>query len=117
MLGFSDVPDMFRLSNDCRIDVKTASDQQVVDEVARLIGVFLKSLQFEHTPEGIHSGSAYDMFLAKNNLPFLPVRGETDLEYSQHLLRELEHLQNPRFVLPYERGYAFSQYGSGTGGV
>jgi len=107
LLGSVDVTDQFRISKDFRMDVKAAGDQQVVDEVARLIGVFLKSLQFEHTPQGVHSGSAYDMFLAKNNLPVLPDRGETDVEYSQRLLQMLENLQNPRFILPYERWLRF----------
>ena len=102
-----DLPDRFRLSSNFRLDVTTATDRQILDELARLIGVFLKSLQFEHTPNGVHTGSAYDMFLAKNGLPALPAQGETDVEYSQRLLQKLEQLQNPRFVLPYERWLRF----------
>jgi cytochrome c peroxidase len=108
MLGTaSDLPDQFRLASDFRIDVTTATDRQIVDEVARLIAAFLKTCQFEHTAEGIHSGSAYDMFLAKNGLPAQPAQGETDAEYSHRLLQKLEQLQNPRFVLPYERWLRF----------
>lgn len=108
MLGTApDIPAQFRLSGDFRIDVKTATDRQIVDEVSRLIGAFLRSLQFESTPNGIHSGSAYDMFLAKNDLLLSPAQGESDEEYSQRLLQELERLQNPRFVVPYERVLRF----------
>jgi len=108
MLGAaSDLPDQFRLSSSFRIDVKTATDQQILDEVARLIAAFLKTCQFEQTAEGIHTGSAYDMFLAKNNLPPMPSQGESDVKYSQHLLQKLNQLQNPRFVLPYERWLRF----------
>ena len=102
-----DLPEKFRVSKEFRIDVTTASDQQILDEVSRLIGVFLKSLQFEHTPAGLHTGSAYDMFLAKNSLPLMPDQGETDTQYSQRLLDKVNQLQNPKFVLPYERWLRF----------
>jgi cytochrome c peroxidase len=102
-----DLPVFLRLSSEYRLDVSTATDQQVVDAVARLIGAFLKSLRFEQTPEGIHTGSAYDMFLAKNNLPLMPNAGESDLDYSRRLLHDIEQLQNPRFILPYERWLRF----------
>ncbi len=48
------------------------------------------------------------MFLAKNDLPALPSLGESDVEYSQRLLQKLEELQNPKFVMPYERWLRFS---------
>ena len=111
MLGTaSDLPDQFRLASDFRIDVTAATDREIVDEAARLIAAFLKTCQFEHTAEGIHSGSAYDMFLAKNGLPAQPAQGETDAQYSQRLLQKLEQLQNPRFVLPYERWLRFHSH-------
>jgi len=103
----SDLPEKFRIAKEFRIDVAASSDQQILDEIGRLISVFLKSLQFEHTPAGVHTGSAYDMFLAKNNLPLMPDQGETDTQYSQRLLDKLNQLQNPRFVLPYERWLRF----------
>ncbi len=108
MLGSAaDLRDRFRLASDYRIDVTTASDQQIVHEVARLVSAYLYSLRLERTASGIHSGSAYDMFLAKNNLPSQPAQGETDVQYSQRLLQEVEELQNPKFVLPYERWLRF----------
>ncbi len=102
-----DLPEQFRLAVDFRIDVSTATDQQILHEIARIIAAYLSSLQFERTPGGIHSGSAYDMFLAKNDLPATPDPGETDAEYSQRLLQQLAQLQKPRFVLPYERWLRF----------
>jgi hypothetical protein len=108
MLGTaSDIPDQFRLAKEYRLDVKSASNQQIADDVARLTSAYLKSLRFEQTRDGIHTGSAYDMFLAKNDLPAMPNQGESDVEYSQRLLLELDRLQNPRFVLPYERWLRF----------
>jgi cytochrome c peroxidase len=108
MLGTaSDIPDKFRLAADFRINVSTATDRQIIDEIARLIAAYLNSLRLERTPDGVHSGSAYDMFLAKNNLPAQPAPGETDAAYSQRLLQQVEQLQNPKFVLPYERWLRF----------
>jgi len=108
MLGTAgDIPERSRLAAALRIDVATVSDRQVVNEAARLITAYINSLRLEHTPEGIHSGSAYDMFLAKNGLPAAPDPGETDVQYSQRLLREVEKLDKPRFVMPYERWLRF----------
>ncbi len=108
MMGSApDIPDQFRLASDFRIDVSTASDPQIFNEVARLISAYLDSLRLERTAEGIHSGSAYDMFLAKNNLPAQPAPGESDVEYSQRLLQKLDELQNPKFVMAYERWLRF----------
>jgi len=108
MLGTApDLPEQSRLESAYRIDVSSATDQQIFDEVARLLGAYLKSLQLEQSPAGIHTGSAYDMFLAKNNLPLMPATGESDTEYSQRLLQAVEQLQNPKFVLPYERYMRF----------
>jgi len=103
----SDLPEQFRLSSAFRIDVATATDQQILKVTSRLIAAYLESLRLEHTADGIHSGSAYDMFLAKNGLPPTPAQGETDAQYSQRLLQELEKLQKPRFVQPYERWLRF----------
>jgi hypothetical protein len=111
MLGTAgDLPDKFRLAADFRIDVTTATDRQILDEVARLISAYLESLKLERTAQGIHSGSAYDMFLAKNNLPTQPAPGETDAAYSQRLLQQLEQVKNPHYVLPYERWLRFHQH-------
>jgi hypothetical protein len=103
----SDIPQQSRLASDYRLDVTTATDQQILDEVARIIGAYLRSLRLEQTPSGIHTGSAYDMFLAKNNLPVMPAPSESDIEYSQRLLQQVEQLHNPQFVLPYERWLRF----------
>jgi hypothetical protein len=108
MLGTAaDLPDQFRLASDFRLEVATATDEQILNEVARLITAYLNSLLLERTAEGVHSGSAYDMFLAKNDLPAQPAQGETDAEYSQRLLQNLENLQHPKFVQPYERWLRF----------
>ena len=88
MLGTAtDLPDQFRLASDFRIDVTTCDGSANSQRGCPVDRAYLNSLRFEHTAEGIHSGSAYDMFLAKNNLPAQPAPGETDAEYSQRLLQ------------------------------
>lgn len=98
-----EVPAPFRLPTQFRLDTKSASDQQIIDRVGQLIGAYLKSLELERNAEGVHTGSAYDRFLAKNNLPNRPAPGESNDAYAQRLYREVKALQSPQFVLPYER--------------
>lgn len=98
-----EVPAPFRLPAQFRVDTRSASDQQIFERVAQLIGAYLKSLEFERNANGVHTGSAYDRFLLKNHLPTAPAAGESNAEYSQRLYREVEALEPPQFVMPYER--------------
>ena len=100
----ADLPDRFRLATDFRIDVTTATDRQIVNEVARLIAAYLVLAALGTHPEGIHSGSAYDMFLAKNNLPAQPAQGESDVEYSQRLLRNSSSCRIQSLCCPMNAG-------------
>jgi hypothetical protein len=102
-----DIPAEFRLPPEYRIDVSTASDDEVVNAVARLINAYLESLEFSRDEDGVHDGSPYDLFLAKNDLPAAPVAGETDAEYSQRLLRAVRLLQNPQFVTPADGSFQY----------
>jgi len=52
-----------------RIDVMQASDEEVVDAVARLVTQYMRSLVFLQDTAGNYNGSAYDAFLVKNGLP------------------------------------------------
>ncbi len=104
LLGTSqEIPAPFRLPGEFRLNTKTASDQQILDRVALLLGAYLRSLELERNANGVHTGSAYDRFLLKNNLPSSPAAGESDDEYARKLLGKLEALQSPQFVMAYER--------------
>ncbi|MGA2992120.1 MAG: hypothetical protein ABSD88_16710 [Candidatus Korobacteraceae bacterium] len=83
-----------------RIDVTKASDKQIVDAVARIMAAYLETLTFSRDRDGRHNGTPYDLFLAKNGLPAKPAPGETDLQYSQRLLHQLELLHDPKWVSP-----------------
>jgi hypothetical protein len=105
LMGTSpEIPAPFLLPVQFRMDTRTASDREILDRIAQLVGAYLKSLEFERDAKGVHTGSAYDRFLLKNNLPNAPAPGESDAEYSQHLSQNLARLQSPKFVQPYERG-------------
>jgi cytochrome c peroxidase len=85
------IPPEFRLPETYRIDVATATDAEIVQGIAKLIGAYMGSLTFANS-------SPYDVFLAKNGLPAAPADGESDLDYSRRLRSAVEALANPQFV-------------------
>jgi cytochrome c peroxidase len=97
-----DIAPPFRLPEKYRLDVRTASDQQIVQRVSELISAYLASLEFERL-DAQHTGSAYDRFLVKNHLPAQPAPGETAADYTRRLARAVDALASPSFVKPYER--------------
>lgn len=83
-----------------RIDVTKATDKQIVDAVARIMAAYMETLTFSRDHDDRYNGSPYDLFLQKNDLPAKPAAGETDLQYSQRLLHQLELLAEPKWVGP-----------------
>ena len=81
-----------------QIDVDHASDDEVLDAVARLVTAYMRSLVFAQDAAGNYSGTAYDAFLAKNALPRQPRAGESALTYGRRLRRALDRLDVPSFV-------------------
>lgn len=95
------------ISPQYQIDMRYASDEQIVDTVASLIEVYLHNLTFSQATNGvdflgvgtpIFNGSPFDVFLIKNGLPQLPEGGETSAQYSQRLLQLVNQLSQPQFV-------------------
>jgi len=95
-----EMPAQFRLPPSYRIDVSRATDDEVFDAVARVIGAYLDSLTYMRNTNGVHNGSPYDLFLARNGLPAVPEKGESHLQYSQRLLRAVRELRSPVWVSP-----------------
>ena len=89
-----------------RIDVATATDDQVLSAVAALVRAYVDSLRFSTDDTGQYNGSPYDAFLTKNGLPRSPDPGETNLAYSRRLLGLINGLARPAFVLPKEGAFA-----------
>jgi cytochrome c peroxidase len=100
-----DLPAAFLLPPAYRIDVDTASDQQIVDAVARLIAAYLESLAFARDTSGAFTGSPYDAFLERNQLPRAPAPGEAAADYARRLLERIDALEPPRWVRARELGF------------
>src|SRR5277367_6036946 len=92
------IPPEYLLPAQYRLDVSTASDQQILDAVAQLITQYMESLLFQQDAKGRYIGSPYDVFLRINLLPRQPDSGETDAHYSQRLSQAIGVLPHPRFV-------------------
>jgi hypothetical protein len=102
VLGGTDpsIPPELRLPRRFRIDVARASDGEIVAAVARLIGAYVRSLEFARDDTGAFSGSPYDAFLIKNDLPRQPAPHESDTAYSRRLRAQIARLSHPQFVTP-----------------
>jgi hypothetical protein len=82
---------------DC-LDLATASDTQIVDQVGTVMSSYLSSLHFARDSGGQYVGSPYDQFLIANGLPRSPATGQTPIQYGAVLLQKLEALSNPKFI-------------------
>jgi cytochrome c peroxidase len=81
-----------------RLDVTTATDAQVVNEVAICIAQYMKDLLFQRDSFGRYIGSPYDNFLRVNHLPQQPLTGETKAAYNQRLYSQVLALKNPIYI-------------------
>jgi hypothetical protein len=81
-----------------RIDVSKATDQQILDLVAKCISTYMGDLLFSQDEFGRYIGSPYDVFLRINHLPVEPNAGETISQYNQRLAQIMQGLSNPVWV-------------------
>jgi cytochrome c peroxidase len=93
-----ELPAELRLPEAYRIDVRTASERELVDAVASLIAAYVRNLVFLQDEAGRFGGSPYDLFLERNALPRAPAPGERDEAYTARLRAALAALQRPQFV-------------------
>ncbi|HTO08485.1 MAG TPA: hypothetical protein VMR86_15670, partial [Myxococcota bacterium] len=92
------LPEEFVLPRLLRLDVTRASDEAIVNQVAKLISRYVQELEFASDDTGAFSGSPYDLFLLRNNLPRKPKGRETPAKYTQRLAAALDQLPTPLFV-------------------
>lgn len=92
------IPSDCKLPPEYRLDVTTASDEQIVEDMAQMLGQYLDGLLFQQDENGRYIGSPYDVFLRINHLPVQPIAGETLPQYNQRLLSLLNNLNDPVFV-------------------
>ena len=93
-----EIPSGLRLPKRFLLDVERATDSQIVDNIASLMTEYLRQLIFQRDRRGLFSGSPYDEFLRKNQLPRAPDRGESDLQYSRRLAQLIDGLKRPQLV-------------------
>ena len=108
------LPNELKLPKEHRLDVFKATDAQIIQKVTFFINEYLKGLDFQKDESGHYSGSVYDMFLEKNNIPKAPKNGQSLLEYSRDLMRAFARLEDPKFVPPiyletHKRSFEFSK--------
>jgi len=81
-----------------RLDVSSATDIQVVNEIALCMATYMKDLLFQRDEFGQYIGSPYDNFLRLNHLPQAPEAGESKAHYNQRLYQQVLALKNPVYV-------------------
>lgn len=87
------IPHEFRLPEEFRVNVMTASDETIFHAVSKLVVAYTESLAFSQDERGAFNLSPYDAFLEQNGLPRKPAEQESDLEYSRRLLSLIERLE------------------------
>lgn len=92
------IPADSRLAAEYRMDVSSASDEAIVDNVAKLVAAYSRGLVFKQDELGRFYASPYDAFLRLNRLPQQPQGGETPQQYAQRLLKLAENLSSPTYV-------------------
>jgi len=93
------IPDELRLPPEFRVNIQSASDQEIFDAVVKVVAAYVNGLRFSQTDDaGNLIRSPFDVFLSRNGLPQQPNGGETPLDYSRHLLTLVNGLANPQFV-------------------
>jgi cytochrome c peroxidase len=90
-----------------RLDVSTATDIQILNEIALCIATYMKDLLFQRDEYGTYIGSPYDNFLRVNHLSAAPLAGETKATYNQRLYKEVLALSNPIYITPQDGSFKY----------
>ncbi|NQZ00874.1 MAG: hypothetical protein HRT45_09420 [Bdellovibrionales bacterium] len=100
------IPADLRLPEELRLDVSTASPHQIMMRVAFVVSEYMRGSSLSKDENDEYNGSPYDLFLRKNDLPLSAADGETDLEYSQRLLKAVEELEFIQFVSKIDNNFS-----------
>jgi cytochrome c peroxidase len=98
MLGTDPGLGYFKIPEQYRIDVMKASDDEVLQAIAKFMHAYMDSIRFGTHNTFRATGSPYDLFLQKNGLPAAPERGESNLGYSNRLLTLLNERRSFKWV-------------------
>ena len=80
----------FRLPPEFQLDVTHASDEEILNAVAKLVSTYTEQLVFSRDDSGDFNGSPFDVFLRINGFDTQPQPLETDLKYSRRLISQIE---------------------------
>jgi cytochrome c peroxidase len=95
------------ISPEYQLDMRVATDSQILDLIAKLIEAYMRNLTFSQDTNGvdfvgvgtpIFNGSPFDVFLIKNNLPRLAGTNETSAQYARRLRQLVTDMPAPEFV-------------------
>jgi hypothetical protein len=103
--GAAYLPEGSIIDPSLRLNVRDASDDEVVDAVAHVVAAYMASLKFSRDTDGDFDGSPYDLFLRKNRLPLHPDDGEAPVDYGRRLRTALGTLSAPAWVGPDDGSY------------
>jgi cytochrome c peroxidase len=92
------IPALCRLPSRYLMDVTTASNQQIVDNISQLIAQYMRGLLFKQDENGNYYASPYDVFLRINHLPTQPAAGQSVQQFDQRLYQALLSLSSPIWV-------------------
>jgi hypothetical protein len=92
------IPAACRLPAQYRLDVATASDDQIFHDVSQLIAQYMYGLLFKQDEFGRYIGSPYDVFIRLNHLPAQPAAGQSPQQYRQALYNAVLSLASPIYV-------------------
>ncbi len=101
------IPSSLLLPASQRLDVSTATDAQVVNEIAICIAQYMQDLLFQRDSFGRYIGSPYDAFLRVNHLPAAPLAGQSKAAYNQELYQLILALQNPTYITPADGSFKY----------
>ena len=107
--GESDVEEDYQIPEEFRLNVETASDEEVLDAVARAVTAYMSLLLYSRDDERAYDSSPYDVFLEKNRLPRKPDRGQSDAYYVRNLASLLAGLKEPRYVTPADKCFKIAR--------
>jgi hypothetical protein len=84
------IPDELRIPESFRINVATATDQEIFEAVARLVAAYVESLVFSQDDAGNFNGSPFDVFLSVNGFPRRAGLQEAPIDFSRRLLQQVK---------------------------
>lgn len=97
--SLGDEGERFRLPEDYRLNIATASDNQILDAIARLIGAYSESLFFSRDEANEYDASPYDAFAETNQIPRRVSPGQSVHYYNRHVSDLAANLKEPTYVI------------------